>query len=72
MKSAATVAALLVAAIASQPALAQDKKGTEKTAEVAGQPALPTDSAKAVFEMREQWGTKPSMSTAQPGKSEKK
>ncbi|CFX35275.1 exported protein of unknown function [Candidatus Filomicrobium marinum] len=72
MKSVATVAALLVAAIASQPALAQDKKGGEKAVEVAGRPALPTDSAKAVFEMRSEWGTKPSMSTAQPEKSEKK
>ncbi len=70
MKSLVTTATLLIAALAWQPALAQDSK-KEAAETVAGLPTLPTTSVDDVLAMREGWGTKPSMSSAQPsGKSD--
>lgn len=78
MRFLATLATTLVtmgfAAFALQPALAQEKKATEETAMVAGRPTLPTTSVEDLFKMREQWGTEPSIRSAEakPEKTEGK
>lgn len=68
MRSLVTAATLLLAASAWQPALAQESKDSGTNETVAGLPILPTTSVDDVLAMREQWGTKPSVSTAQPDK----
>lgn len=68
MKSLATVATLLLAVFAVQPALAQEDTEAET---VAGLPILPTTSTSDLLAMRDKWGTEPSMSTAQPGQATK-